>query len=41
MKTAANKIEWHPYPEERPEVEDFYLLTVKGPRDSEPYTGKK
>lgn len=37
MKTAADKIKWHPYPEEKPTEADFYLLTIKGPRDSEPW----
>ena len=37
MKTAADKIKWHPYPEERPTEADFYLLTIKGPGDSEPW----
>ena len=37
MKTAADKIKCHPYLEERPEKADFYLLTIKGPGDSEPW----
>ena len=37
MKTAADKIKWHPYPEERPTEADFYLLTIRGSRNSGPW----
>lgn len=27
---SENKVKWHPYPQERPILDDDYLITVKG-----------
>ena len=37
MKTTPSKLTWHTYPEEKPTEAGSCLLTIKGPRDSEPW----
>ena len=27
---SENKVKWHPYPKEKPSIEDDYLVTVRG-----------
>ena len=37
MKATPSRLTWHLYPEEKPTEAGLYFLTIKGPRDSEPW----